>query len=49
VHIRVWGEGGIGKTRLVLEATRARELAPEVRLEPTTKRLIRLRRTHSTI
>lgn len=26
VHIRVWGEAGIGKTRLVLEATRGEDL-----------------------
>lgn len=30
VHIRVWGEPGIGKTRLVLEATRADDLRPLV-------------------
>lgn len=30
VHVRVWGEPGIGKTRLVLEATRAYDLAPLV-------------------
>lgn len=30
VHVRVWGEPGIGKTRLVLEATRADDLAPLV-------------------
>jgi hypothetical protein len=30
VHIRVWGEPGIGKTRLVLEATRADDLKPLV-------------------
>jgi len=29
-HIRVWGEPGIGKTRLVLEATRAEDLNPLV-------------------
>lgn len=27
VHVRVWGEPGIGKTRLVLEATRAEDLS----------------------
>jgi hypothetical protein len=30
VHIRVWGEPGIGKTRLVLEATGADDLRPLV-------------------
>ena len=30
VHIRIWGEAGIGKTRLVLEATRADDLSPTV-------------------
>ena len=30
VHVRVLGEPGIGKTRLVLEATRAEDLAPLV-------------------
>ena len=30
VHVRVWGEPGIGKTRLVLEATRTDDLAPLV-------------------
>ncbi len=30
VHIRVWGEAGIGKTRLVLEAARADDLQPLV-------------------
>ncbi len=30
VHIHVWGEPGIGKTRLVLEATRAEDLQPLV-------------------
>ena len=30
VHVRVWGEPGIGKTRLVLESTRADDLAPLV-------------------
>lgn len=30
VHIRVWGEPGIGKTRLVLEATRIDDLQPLV-------------------
>ena len=30
VHIRIWGEAGIGKTRLALEATRAEDLAPLV-------------------
>lgn len=30
VHVRVWGEPGIGKTRLVLEATRADDLRPLV-------------------
>lgn len=29
-HVRVWGEPGIGKTRLVLEATRANDLRPLV-------------------
>lgn len=27
-HIRVWGEPGIGKTRLVLEATKSEDLSP---------------------
>ncbi|MBI1930428.1 hypothetical protein HYR99_40025 [Candidatus Poribacteria bacterium] len=30
VHVRVWGEPGIGKTKLVLEATRADDLRPLV-------------------
>jgi len=30
VHLRVWGEPGIGKTRLVLEATRTEDLEPLV-------------------
>lgn len=30
VHIRVWGEAGIGKTRLVLEATDVDDLRPPV-------------------
>ena len=30
VHVRVWGEPGIGKTRLVLEATRTDDLSPLV-------------------
>ncbi|RKU23269.1 hypothetical protein C6500_02050 [Candidatus Poribacteria bacterium] len=30
VHVRVWGEPGIGKTRLVLEATRVENLSPFV-------------------
>lgn len=30
IHIRVWGEPGIGKTRLVLEVTRAEDLQPLV-------------------
>lgn len=30
IHIRVWGEPGIGKTRLVLEATRTEDLQPLV-------------------
>ena len=30
VHLRLWGEAGIGKTRLALEATRAEDLAPLV-------------------
>ncbi|RLA96135.1 MAG: hypothetical protein DRG83_17750, partial [Deltaproteobacteria bacterium] len=30
IHIRVWGEPGIGKTRLVLEATRVEDLQPIV-------------------
>ena len=30
VHLRIWGEPGIGKTRLALEATRAKDLAPQV-------------------
>lgn len=30
VHIRVWGDAGIGKTRLVLEATRVEDLQPRV-------------------
>jgi hypothetical protein len=30
VHIRVWGEPGIGKTRFVLEATRTDDLSPLV-------------------
>ncbi len=29
-HIRVWGEPGIGKTRLILEGTRAEDLKPLV-------------------
>ena len=30
VHVRVWGEPGIGKTKLVLEAVRAEDLQPQV-------------------
>ena len=30
VHIRIWGEAGIGKTRLALEATHTADLAPLV-------------------
>ncbi len=30
IHARVWGDAGIGKTRLVLEATRAEDLRPLV-------------------
>ena len=30
VHVRVWGEPGIGKTKLVLEATRTDDLSPLV-------------------
>ena len=30
VHVRVWGEPGIGKTKLVLEATRTNDLSPLV-------------------
>ena len=30
VHVRVWGEPGIGKTKLVLEATRTDDLFPLV-------------------
>jgi len=30
IHLRVWGEPGIGKTKLVLEATRANDLATQV-------------------
>lgn len=30
IHVRVWGEPGIGKTRLVLEATRTDDLSPLV-------------------
>ena len=30
VHVRVWGEPGIGKTRLILEATRVDDLSPLV-------------------
>ena len=30
VHVRVWGEPGIGKTRLVLEATKTDDLSPLV-------------------
>jgi hypothetical protein len=30
IHIRVWGEPGIGKTRLILEATRSEDLQPLV-------------------
>ena len=30
VHVRLWGEAGIGKTRLALEATRTEDLAPLV-------------------
>ena len=30
VHVRVWGEPGIGKTKLVLEATRTEDLSPLV-------------------
>ncbi|MBI2854573.1 MAG: hypothetical protein HYX87_06605 [Chloroflexi bacterium] len=30
VHVRVWGEAGIGKTKLVLEATRADDISPLV-------------------
>lgn len=30
IHTRVWGEPGIGKTRLVLEATRGQDLEPLV-------------------
>ena len=30
IHLRVWGEPGIGKTRLVLEAIRADDLSPLV-------------------
>ena len=30
IHVRIWGEPGIGKTRLVLEATRTDDLTPLV-------------------
>jgi hypothetical protein len=30
VHVRVWGEPGIGKTKLVLEATRTEDVSPLV-------------------
>ena len=30
IHVRVWGEPGIGKTKLVLEATRTDDLSPLV-------------------
>ncbi len=30
VHVRVWGEPGIGKTKLVLEATKTEDLSPLV-------------------
>ncbi len=30
IHIRVWGEPGIGKTRLVCEATSAEDISPSV-------------------
>ena len=30
VHVRVWGEPGIGKTRLILEATKVEDLGPLV-------------------
>ncbi len=30
VHIRVWGEPGVGKTRIILEATRTEDLQPLV-------------------
>ena len=30
LHARIWGEAGIGKTRLALEATRAEDLSPLV-------------------
>ncbi len=30
VHIRVWGEPGIGKTRLVFEATNVEDLSPHI-------------------
>ena len=30
VHLRIWGEAGIGKTKLALETTRAEDLAPLV-------------------
>ena len=30
IHVRIWGEPGIGKTKLVLEATRTEDLSPLV-------------------
>lgn len=36
VHVRVWGEPGIGKTRLVLEATKTDDLSPLVIYYPTS-------------